>query len=365
MKRSSVLTAVALFLFSILLVGEPVTAVDYTTPIPLPELCGDTYFGQSGCLYPTGNEPPASYQAELDAIASQLSADSQVVVLTLGMSMQQNATNGFMSAGYASGTTPAGTVVNPAFMLLNGAIGSKQQNWVDPNSSVWDRGLQMLSQAGLSANDVDVVFYHNAWAGPSTEPFPQHAITMQNSVGVTLDIIADKYPNTQMILVSNRHYALSATSKHPEPWAYEEAFSWKWVVEDRINCTADCGPPVAWLADQWDQSWSDHPEYYASDGLHLSPGPGGGQYASAEIWYEWMSTISYVAPWYLAEPAPTATASLTPTVVGGTATPTPFPTDTATPVPTDDPTLTPTPTTEIPRWCRENPDWPGCEVYYP
>ena len=204
-----------------------------------------------------------------------------------------------------------------------------------------------------------------------------------------MGIIRDKYPNAQMILVTNRHYALSPTSKHPEPYAYEEGFSWKWLVENRINCTANCGPVIAWLANQWVPGWASHPEYYIEDGLHLSPGPGGGQWASAELWYEAMSTTSYIAPWYLVGPPPTATPSPTSgptstptatpspsntptmtatptetavptaTVPGVTATPsaTPFPADTATPVPTTGATMTPTATPDGSPWYCEMAPW--------
>jgi len=350
MKRHNIAAIMLLILTAVLLVGERAAAVDYTTPIPLTQLGTDTYFGEQGGLYPGGaNVPPTAYKSELDQIAISLSTENQVVVLSLGMSMQQNASAGFLNNGWASGTTPTGTAVNPAFRFINGAVGSKQQNWVDPNSSVWGRGLTALAQQGLTANDVDVVFYHNAWAGPSSLPFPNHAVNMKESAQITMGLIQEKYPNVQMILVANRHYALSPTSKHPEPYAYEEGFSWKWLIEDRINCTADCGVLIAWYAEEWVPDWANHSEYYVDDGLHLS---GAGQAASAEIWYSWMSTLPYIAPWYLAEQGPTATPTLTPTpgntptmtptAVGGTATSTPFPTATDTPSP--DPTGTVIPT---------------------
>ena len=350
MKRH-ILILLTFVLLALALAGEPAFAVDYTTAVPLDILCGDTYNGEAGCLYPGSNTPPTAYAAELQAVADDLANDSQVVVLSLGMSMQQNANSGFINGGWASGTTPAGTAVNSAFRFVNGARGSKQQNWVDPNNSVWQQGLTALAQQGLSANDVDVVLYHNAWAGPSSLPFPDHAVNMKNSAAITMGIIQDKYPNAQMILVANRHYALSPDSKHPEPYAYEEGFSWKWLIEDRINCTANCGVPVAWYALEWDSDWANHPEYYMSDGLHLV---GAGQLASAEIWYSWLSTLPYIAPWYLVGPVPTATPTETPgptntptltptpteTVPGVTPTATPFPTATNTP----GATMTPTPT---------------------
>ena len=341
MKR--IIVILVLLGVAFLLVGEPAFAVNYTSPVPLQDLATDTYLGQQGGLYPNGqNTPPMGYLAQLDAIANTLANDSQVVVLSLGMSMQQNASTGFINNGYTSGGN-----VNPAFRFVNGAIGSKQQNWTSAGASVWNRGLTALSQQGLSANDVDVVLYHNAWAGPSSEPFPQHAITMKNSAQITMGLIQDKYPNVQMILVANRHYALSPNSKHPEPWAYEEGFSWKWLIEDRINCVSSCGVPIAWYADQWVPEWANQPQYYVSDGLHLASA---GQAASAAIWYSYFSTLSYIAPWYLAgappptnTPGPTFTPSSTPSptetaVPGATATPSPFPSET----PTNQPTLTPT-----------------------
>ncbi|MCA9368232.1 hypothetical protein KC887_08335, partial [Candidatus Kaiserbacteria bacterium] len=385
-KIGSKLPFLFLILTAVLILSQPALAIDYTTPIPLPELGADTYYGQQGGLWPGGaNVPPPAYAAELDAVADALSNDNQLVVLSLGMSMMQNATNGFLTAGYASGTTPAGTAVNPAFLLLNGAIGSKQQNWESPTNTVWNRGEQVLASAGLTPADVDVILYHNAWAGPSTLPFPDHAVNMLSSLEITMPIIRDKYPNTKMVLVANRHYALSPDSKHPEPYAYEEAWSWKWLIANRISCTTDCGPVIAWLANQWIPGWVNRPEYYIYDGLHLSPGPGGGQWASAELWYADMSTISYIAPWYLAGPAPTATPSPTseptetvtpspsstpietptPTetaVPGVTVTPsaTPFPTGAVTPVPTNDPTMTPTATPDGSPWyCQAAPwRWP-------
>lgn len=66
----------------------------------------------------------------------------------------------------------------------------------------------------------------------------------------------------------------------------------------------------------------------------------------------------------LSQDAPTCGTQPTPSPTsdpGVTATPTTEPT--STPIGTPVPTATVNPT--IPRWCRENPDHPRCEVYYP
>jgi cell division septation protein DedD len=332
MKRNAIAAIMILTLTAVLLTGEPVTAVDYTTPIPLTQLGTDTYYSQQGGLYPGGsNTPPAGYKSELDQLAISLASDNQLVVLGLGMSMMQNAMSGWEPFAAGPGT-------NPNMVVVNGAIGSNQQRWADPNNAVWNRGPQALAAAGLTAADVDIVLYHNAWSGPSSLPFPDHAVNMLNSITGTMDTIADKYPNTSLILITNRHYALSSTSKHPEPWAYEEGFSWKWLVENRINCTANCGTHIAWLVDEWISDWANHPEYYAADGLHLA---GAGQQESGQLWHDALSTWSYTAPWYLDAPPMTPTSTATATE---TPTPTPTLTPTATATATATPTETPTPT---------------------
>jgi len=331
MKRNNIAVLILFTLTAVLLVGEPVTAVDYTTPIPLTQLGTDTYFMEQGGLYPGGaNVPPANYLTELEQVADSLATDNQLVVLGLGMSMMQNAMSGWEPFA-------AGQDTNPNMTVVNGAIGSNQQRWADPLNDVWDRGPQMLTAVNLAPADVDVVIYHNAWSGPSSLPFPDHAVNMLNSITGTMDTILDVYPNTKLILVTNRHYAYSPTSKHPEPYAYEEGFSWKWLVEDRINCTAVCGPPIAWLADEWMPDWANHPEYY-SDGLHLT---GTGQAESGQLWHDALSTWSYTAPWYLDAPPMTPTSTATATE---TPTPTPTLTPTATATATATPTETPTPT---------------------
>jgi hypothetical protein len=200
---------------------------------------------------------------------------------------------------------------------------------------------------------VDIVIYHNSWSGPSGS-FPAYAEMVQASFALTNQHIADKYPNTQLILMNSRHYGgWNDDSKQPEPFAFWEGFSVKWVIEDRINCTAVCGPLVAWNAYQWN-AWPPSyqipdgtiwPEnYFVADGLHLS---GQGQVVSGALWHEYLSSASFTAVWYLDEPpataTPTATATETPTPTD-TATPTATPTATATNTPTFTPTATPTET---------------------
>lgn len=330
-KVNLLLIMITIFVFSTLAV-QSAAAVDYTTAVPLPELGTDTYFGEQGGLYPGSNEPTGDYLTELTAVSDVLVNDNQVVALSLGMSAMQN-----MSSGFAGCCAQRVTFVN-------GAIGSKQQQWEDPNHTVWDRGTQMLAGQGLTAVDVDVVLYHNTIGGLSGEFVPA-ATQLKDSLAITMDIIQDKYPNAQMILLTSRYHAnyAPAGSKSPEPYAYYSGFSVKWLIEDRINCTADCGVPLAWFAYLWDESWPQ--SWYVSDGIHLS---NAGKTQAGLIWQTQMNAAAHIAPWYLGSTPPTATATQeptavpsstpTPTVPGGTATPTPFPSNT--PLPTVGATVT-------------------------
>ncbi|MCB8940830.1 MAG: hypothetical protein H6655_20695 [Ardenticatenaceae bacterium] len=282
--------------------------------IPMPELGAGFYRDEQGGLYPSGlNTPPTSYLNELNTMANQLAQEEELVVLGLGMSMMQNAMSGFTPFTNAAD-------INTALTVINGAIGSNQQRWQNPNSPVWNRGLEQLAAADLGPGDVDVILYHNAWSGPSL-PFPEHPEMVKDSFAITMDIIAQLYPNVQIIYLNSRHYGgWNPNSKAPEPWAYEEGWAVKWLIEERINGEIDT-PLLAWMAYQWDSTWPE--SYFVADGLHLS---NEGKAASGALWDAHFRTSSYIAPWYLGQPIITPTPTAVPTN-----SPTPTPTPTAVP----------------------------------
>lgn len=271
----------------------------------LPEIGTGEFMGEQGGLYPNGqNEPPIAYLQQLENVDCS-NGNGQVIIVGLGMSMMQNALSGWEN--YLN--LPE---VNDNLVLINGAIGSNQQRWQDENYFGWSKGLQALLQAGYTTADVKCIMYHNAWSGPSGD-FVPYAEMVKNSFAITMDIIQDKYPNVEMILINSRHYGLSPTSKQPEPYAFYEGWSVKWLIKDRINCVVNCGALLAWNAYQWKPEWIDHPEYYVTDGLHLSQA---GQNASGQIWHDYLANTSFTAGWYLdgtIQPTATAIPEVTPT----------------------------------------------------
>ena len=316
---------IAIFLLIIFLIPGTVVAspaksplakdklTDFTTAVRLTDLCagGDTYLGEEGCLYPDSNLPLPGYLAQLENVDCFDPVSGKTIIVVIGMSMAQNALTGWLQFT----NRPE---VNDNLVIIDGTLGSNQQRFQDPDYFGWGTGLSRLTAAGYTASQVKCVIYHNAWSGPSSLGFPAHAINMLNSLETTMNIMPTKYPSVEAIYVTNRHYGLSPSSKHPEPYSFEEGFSWKWLVENRINCTANCGPLIAWFADEWFESWSTHPEYYCTDGLHLC---GAGLTASGQIWHDSLSALSYTS-WYL-----------------DVSTPTPTPSSTFTPMPTNTPPL--------------------------
>lgn len=270
------------------------------------------------------------YQSELDAMAAELAQDNQLVIVGIGPSIMQNSINGFM---------PFLGQANPDIVFVDGSLGSNQQRFENPDYFGWNVGINRLPP-GLTAADVDIVFYYNALTGPSGT-MEEYAQTAADSYQITYQIISQKYPNVRLILQNSQHYAgWCGACKAPEPYAYWQ----RYAVDELIRRRADgeiAGPLIAWNAYQWDDTW---PAYYFSDGLHLS---GLGQQATGQLWHDFLSTASYTAPWYTGQPAPTATptngtavstnAPTTTPTPGVTATPSPFPSATA----TGEPTMTP------------------------
>lgn len=266
------------------------------------------------------------YLSELNQTAISLSSDNQLVIVGIGPSIMQNSINGFVPFL----NLPE---VNDNIIFVDGSLGSNQQRFENPDYFGWDVGINRLP-AGLTAADVDIVFYYNALTSPSGT-MEQYIETAADSYQITYEIINDKYPNVQLILQNSQHYAgWCGQCKAPEPYAEWGKYAVDELIERRMNDEIS-GALIAWNAFQWDDTW---PQNYYTDGLHLS---GLGQQATGQLWHDYLSNTSFTAPWYLANGIPQPTSTSTNTAVPGvTPTVTPFPTDT----PTVNPEMTPTAT---------------------
>jgi hypothetical protein len=303
---------------------------------PLADLGAGTYQGFAGGLYPdSSNARPLLHEIGGLAMAAQVvprnaqgapDPAGRIVVMSLGMSNAAIHWNAFQQL------VGADPLRNSKLKLFQGAQGGVPVEEMDePTDVYWTTTLpQKLAQAGIASQEVQVVWFLQANSHP-TAPFPQHAQNLQEQMASCLRILEDFCPNVRIAYVANRIYAGYATTQlNPEPYAYEQGFALKWLVEQQIsgdptlNYDADLGPVEApWLA--WGPyTWADGTtpsgsgltwicSDFQSDGTH--PSPQGAQ-KNMQRFLAFVHTDTTARSWYLAQPAPVAYATGKTTSIG-------------------------------------------------
>lgn len=228
--------------------------------VPINDLGAGLYLNQySGGLYPGGaNQPPAAHAAEGLARAQGLepldtsglpSPTGKVVLLSIGMS---NTTQEFCSQNSLEpcnswtfmGQAAADPRVNTTTLaIVNGARGGQAATtWDSPTDPNYD-GVrdQKLAPKGLTEAQVRVLWVKVA------NPMPAVSLPNANADAFNLEAsMADiaraakiRYPNLSLMFVTSRIYAgYASTTLNPEPYAYESAFSVKWLIEAQIQQAA-------------------------------------------------------------------------------------------------------------------------------
>ncbi|HEX8913866.1 MAG TPA: hypothetical protein VF796_16070 [Humisphaera sp.] len=222
--------------------GGQVAARESTGMVPLTALTGEQrYKGLEGGLYGGGrNEPPAAHArlaAAAAAAVAPLDADGKpspagkVVLMSIGMS---NTTQEFAAFKALADRDAA---KSPSLVIVDAAQGGRAaDDWANETMNVWPEADRRLAAAGVSARQVQVVWVKQAEKGPGRiGEFPEHARVLQKDVEKILTLAKAKYPNLKLAYLSSRIYAGNATNAlNPEPYAYESAFSVRWVVEKQV-----------------------------------------------------------------------------------------------------------------------------------
>lgn len=252
-------------------------ANSFTGRVPLDDLGGGTYQGQTGGLYPGGQNlrPWAHELAGLTIGITQILprdrsgnvdlVNGRIAFASLGMSNTRQEFSQFQVL------FPLESQRNRQIVLVNGAQGgmpasrwSMAPNPSDP-TNVWTLFANELTTAGVTGPQLQVVWLKLAEPAGSTPPgFPagpqQIKAWMQQAV---LNLKA-QYPNVRIVYFSSRIYAGYATTNlNPEPYAYETGFAAKWLIEDQIGGVPavdyrGANPPAPWM------SWGP---YLWADGL--------------------------------------------------------------------------------------------------
>ena len=150
------------------------------------------------------------------------------------------------------GRAAADVAVNHyTLVIVNGADSGRQdaRTWASPTSANYDRiRTARLSPLGLSENQVQVV-----WA-ELDDLYPINTIPADSSdaevltsyMGQVTRALRVRYPHLQLVFLSSRLYAgFATTDLSPEPYAYEQGFAVKWLIESQIKEMRG-SPPNQW-----------------------------------------------------------------------------------------------------------------------
>jgi hypothetical protein len=234
------------------------TSVGFT---PLNDLAQGTYQGFQGGLYPGGSNqrPPEHQSAGMQQAFLVLPRNSsggidlvngKIGLIAVGMS---NARIHFQRFAQLAMSDP---LKSDQVVIVNSAQGGQPAEDIDdPAAPYWTFVAGEVQAAGLTPQQVQVVWMLEANRAP-TAPFPEHAENLRDQFAEIVRITRSYYPRARLLYLGARIYAGYATTNlNPEPYAYEQGFSCKWLIEDQIqgvaglNFDPSLGPVEApWLA---------------------------------------------------------------------------------------------------------------------
>lgn len=292
---------------------------------PLTELGSESYKGESGGLYGNGsNEPPPAQQdAAKKAVArikpldskGQPSASGKIGLVSVGMS---NTTQEFSVFKRLTDTDAQKSDKVTVVDLAQG--GKIPEAWNDPSSEVgkgvWSEVDQRLKRADVAYEQVQVAWIKQAIAGQGRfGEFPEHARRLESDLVTSLQLLKQRFPNLQLAYMSSRIYAgYATTSLNPEPYAYEGAFSVRWIIDRQIkgdpalNADPTKGevksPLVLWGPYLWGDGTTPRKDSLVwnrddlsdRDGTHPSPS---GQKKVADVLVKFFHSDPYAKSWYL------------------------------------------------------------------
>ncbi len=306
--------------------GPPFVKVDSSKLVPLSEL-GDKEYkdGYKGGFYPDGkNERPQDHEAAGLRFAKQIQPRSdagkvhlkgKIVLLSVGMSNTSQASNGFQKVLVGA------TGVNPHVVFVNGAQGGMTAARIqDPDSAdgtkYWGEVDLRLQNAGVARDQVQVIWIKEADGGPS-QGFPGYAKKLEVELTRIVQIFPKRFPNAKLVYLSSRTYGgFATTALNPEPYAYESAFSVKWLIERQIkgeaglNFEAGKGevraPWLSWGPYLWANGskkradgFSYEPgDFTANDGTHLTAS---GMEKVGRLMLQFFQNDSTSRTWFLAK----------------------------------------------------------------
>lgn len=233
--------------------------------LPLTDLTG-SYEGFTGCLYPGSNQHPLPHPVVAPV-------DGRIGFGSIGMS---NAAQEFTYFVTNVATPP------PDVVMFNGAQGGQTSAaWSDPDDPVWTNFAGAVAGAGLSPEQVQVVWVKSALAHNGHAELEQAALAEKAALEDVLRNLAAKYPSVRIAYLTSRAYGGYGCGLSPEPAAFAHGLAIKWIIEEQIEGLHGDMPFLAWGPYIWADGATPRSDGHAwlpedfQDGCH--PGEAGRQ----------------------------------------------------------------------------------------
>ncbi len=319
-------------MIKILLVPAAILAFVYHAS---PQNCGNTstgappindlgqafYNGMQGGLYPAGsNARPAVHNSAGVQIASEIrpldqqgnpNAAGKIVWISIGMSNTTMETQAFKALADTF------RYRNPRLFLVDGAVGGQEiDSILNPNGRYWDVVGNRLQGSGATAQQVQVIWFKQARRNYLNDSiFPAHAYMLREKFRSAMQLLKAKFPNARLCYLSSRiygGYSESGGGRPSEPYAYQQGWGVKWIIENQINGDTSLTysgphPRAPWMS--WGPYlWADGtnprldglawicPGDFEPDGIHPSTT---GRRKVADMLFRFFTSDETATPWFL------------------------------------------------------------------
>ena len=288
---------------------------------------GETYHGQDGGLYgQNSNRPPRSHLAAAlreGKLVRPLRADGEpderglIGFLAIGFSNTFHEFREFVDLARRDGRA------SPSVRAVNGAqlhIGSG--DWAASHDSSgrahpdpWNVLDERLEHSGVTEPQVQAAWIKLTSREPGTlGAFPLHAQQLTRDLRAIVRLLKCRFPNLRLAFLSSRIFAgYARTPLSPEPYAYESAFSVRWLIQEQIGGSeglnydpargAVSSPLLLWGPYLWalinrgkknrDLGWTRGD--FAEDGTH--PSAAGARKVARRL-LTFMKTNAVARPWF-------------------------------------------------------------------
>ncbi|MBC8172469.1 MAG: SGNH/GDSL hydrolase family protein, partial [Chitinophagales bacterium] len=265
---------------------------DVNKLIPLDEMGTSTFEGYTGGLYPNGsNEMPAAFYndaVEMARLVMPLNdngkpdSDGKIGVVAIGPSTVSRIGQGLLELIYK---TPG---IRKEIVFVNGGVGGQDLNRIaSPTGKFWKIVYNEVSVAGLTNEQVQVVWFQEDDLLNTTEEFPERADLLVQSFTLAIKDMKKRFPNLKLVYLTGRHTTEymkpDGTIRHKEPRSYYNGWANKWIIEKQINGDASLNykgenaevPLLLWGPYFWTQGpkprkdgYTFTPDMVLNDGVH-------------------------------------------------------------------------------------------------